>query len=230
MQCLVYWLHLEEHTDVFSQGYIGITTQGLPKRFAQHKSLAKSGKGITVGRALRKYDNKVIATELIASDVDTCLMLEFNLRPNSNIAWNYSAGGGSRVDLGHNAESRKKISESLVKSFKLNPRSPRKNSEETKAKMSLSAKGRMPSQKTLDGWQNFSKGQDSWEKSNADKTFWKRAQEFYEFWSISEKVGLKFLENKFGLVSSKFQVIVKKFKSDWIPENDPKWVVWASAN
>lgn len=77
---VVYWVHLPEHTDMFSQGYIGVTPN-LKKRIREHKHKFKD-----------LWDRIVIKTVLIA-DLAYCYMIESKLRPTKNIGWNKAIGG-----------------------------------------------------------------------------------------------------------------------------------------
>ena len=47
----VYWIHHPEHTDMFSQGYIGIS-EDTKRRFRDHQ---KKNKSIHIKRAIEKY-------------------------------------------------------------------------------------------------------------------------------------------------------------------------------
>lgn len=89
----VYWIHLPEHIDVATQGYVGIATNFKQRMFA-HKSCAKTGKEQTLYKAIRKYgwDNLVKEIILISND-DYCLEIEKKLRPTERIGWNISCGG-----------------------------------------------------------------------------------------------------------------------------------------
>jgi hypothetical protein len=76
----LYWLRLAEHTDVFTQGYVGVA-QDLQKRLRSHKHRFKS------------IWDSVIATPLVVASDDYCFDLEKKLRPVRRIGWNKSPGG-----------------------------------------------------------------------------------------------------------------------------------------
>ena len=87
----VYWLRLPEHTDMFSQGYIGITNN-IKRRWYKHKSLTQNAH---LKNAINKYgwDNLVKEIILIADNA-YCLSIEKLLRPSKDMGWNIVEGGG----------------------------------------------------------------------------------------------------------------------------------------
>lgn len=93
----VYWIHLEEHTDPETQGYIGVT--GNPeKRFREHikESKKDSPKNIHLARAMNKHSVKT--TLLFQGTKVACYEMEFNLRTKRNIGWNIQKGGKIHTD------------------------------------------------------------------------------------------------------------------------------------
>lgn len=86
----LYWIHRASHTDIKTQGYVGISKNPV-QRFKEHKSL-KTGKHLK--NALEKYDDilyDVIETFLT---LEECLHKEIELRPREHIGWNMCIGGG----------------------------------------------------------------------------------------------------------------------------------------
>lgn len=109
--CDVYWIHLEEHTDITKEGYIGISIN-VKVRWLKHKNEAKKGNGYIIGAAIRKYGSKCIFTKLLTSTLSYCLNVEKQLRP-FDIGWNATKGGGSTPDCtgnSHSEETKRKIS------------------------------------------------------------------------------------------------------------------------
>ena len=53
----VYWIRLPEHTDVFSQGYVGVTTKTSAARFLEHVSASrwKQKKKLKISNAICKH-------------------------------------------------------------------------------------------------------------------------------------------------------------------------------
>lgn len=90
--CVVYWIHRKIHTDMFTQGYIGITKKRANRRWAEHK---RGGHCIALIRALSKHDDIVFDIIVVAKTRDYCEQLEKALRPNKRIGWNINKGGDS---------------------------------------------------------------------------------------------------------------------------------------
>jgi group I intron endonuclease len=88
----VYWIHHKDHTDMFSQGYIGVS-QDAKKRWEQH---FKRSENTYLRNAINKYgwDNLVKEIVLIG-DKDYCFDIEKKLRPFVSIGWNIVEGGGN---------------------------------------------------------------------------------------------------------------------------------------
>ena len=114
----VYWIHLPEHTDILTQGYVGLTKQGTKKRFWSHKNSAKDPRSShkIISKAFNKYGDKIIATTLVVCDKDYAKFFENKLRPTDFIGWNMNAGGyipsiKSPEVLKASAEKRKKTME-----------------------------------------------------------------------------------------------------------------------
>lgn len=93
MTYCVYWIREKSHTDITSQGYIGVSGQ-VEERFKSHKKMW-SGTNIHLKNAIKKYgwDNLEKEVLLIAKK-DYCLEIEKKLRPFDKIGWNLTIGGG----------------------------------------------------------------------------------------------------------------------------------------
>lgn len=91
MSSVVYWIHLEEHTDMFSQGYIGVS-KDTAKRFEEHKNRPCNAH---LKNAIKKYGwDKLIKTIVLIADEAYCLLMETKLRAEDKIGWNVIKGGG----------------------------------------------------------------------------------------------------------------------------------------
>jgi hypothetical protein len=91
MASVVYWIAHKSHTDMFSQGYIGVSNNHT-KRWYTHSWKTEN---VHFFNAIKKYgwdnlDKKIV---LIAED-GYCLDIEKKLRPSKNIGWNIAMGGG----------------------------------------------------------------------------------------------------------------------------------------
>jgi predicted GIY-YIG superfamily endonuclease len=116
--CSVYWVHHPDHSDMLTQGYIGVS-KNVKTRFSSHKN---SPSNEHLKRAIKKYGwDTLVKKVLLIADEAYCLMIEAKLRATDQIGWNVAVGGGMPPSA-------------LGKVF--GPMS-----EETKAKVSASKKG-----------------------------------------------------------------------------------------
>lgn len=111
----VYWIHHPEHTDMFSQGYIGVSKDAI-KRCKHH---GKQPGNIHLANAIKKYGWDTLIKEVILiADNAYCLMIEQKLRSVDALGWNIIKGGGmpplNRWNLGKHLseETKAKISKS----------------------------------------------------------------------------------------------------------------------
>jgi len=90
---VVYWIHLPEHVDMFTQGYVGVCCKSAQHRFQQHCNAARANSQNIVHRAIRKYGDSILIDTLIESSNEYCYKVENKLRPNINVGWNMAIGG-----------------------------------------------------------------------------------------------------------------------------------------
>ena len=87
----VYWIHRPEHTDMFTQGYIGVS-QDVSARFEQHR---KKTQNPHLTRSIQKYGwDNLIKQILLVGKKQYCLDIEKKLRSFKNTGWNLVIGGG----------------------------------------------------------------------------------------------------------------------------------------
>lgn len=91
MSSVVYWIAHKDHTDMFSQGYIGVSKK-YESRWKYH---SKNPENAHLRHAIQKYgwDNLQKKVVLIAES-DYCFDIEAKLRPSDKMGWNIVAGGG----------------------------------------------------------------------------------------------------------------------------------------
>ena len=176
MPLSVYWIHHKDHTDMFSQGYVGVSVNAA-MRFGQH---LKRTQNAHLKNAIAKYGwENLVKQQILIADKDYCLKIEKQLRPTNNVGWNIVAGGGlpplskKGVNAGRpswnkgkksSLETRQKLSIIAKEQMKdpvrreinrlnrLGMESPMKglkHSAETRLKMSLSKKGKPSKRKGI---------------------------------------------------------------------------------
>lgn len=131
MSATVYWIKKPAHTDIFTEGYVGISNNP-DRRFREHRY----GQSI-VAKAIRA-DEGVEMVNLATMDLSSALDMEKKLRPTSRIGWNQVEGGGlppSRKGTIATLETRKKQSEALKGRVK---------AAEHMAKIKIATKGKQP--------------------------------------------------------------------------------------
>ena len=93
MSFAVYWIREQSHTDLMTQGYIGVSGD-VKKRFASHKGMW-SGTNNYLKNAIKKHGwDNLVKSVLLISTKEYCLDIERKLRPADKIGWNLTIGGG----------------------------------------------------------------------------------------------------------------------------------------
>jgi group I intron endonuclease len=108
----VYWIRHNKHSDVLTEGYIGITNN-LNNRLRYHKERNTNKK---LRNAISKYQDEIIVDVLYEYDTeDEALQKEEELRPKEFIGWNLAPGGGKPPRIKDYPEAIDKIRESVKK-------------------------------------------------------------------------------------------------------------------
>lgn len=234
----VYWLHLAEHTDPKTQGYIGITSGTVEDRFASHVRKAKRGGHLHVHRAIRKYGDTITVTALHEDDVELCELIEWAYRSDYNTGWNHNVGGcPSGVGVRRSEDTRKKMSsarrgEKHHQFGKPLPEETRRKmseshkgkvvSESSRKKLSASLRGRKFSEAHRHSISTAAKGKMPWENPTANKEVWALAEFIYD--SYLKGLSDSALANAFRLKHNKIAAMQRKFKSGWNPLEDEAWL------
>ena len=85
----VYWIHLSEHTDILTQGYVGVSVSPT-RRLKEHKN---STDNKYLYRVLNKYPDLIMQSIVFEGGATECYQYEEHLRPQKNIGWNNNKGG-----------------------------------------------------------------------------------------------------------------------------------------
>jgi len=145
----VYWIHLDNHTDYYNEGYIGVSTDH-EKRFKDHIYLLENDRheNVHLTRAYKKYDKALVKSILFEGSENECYAYEFKLRSNKNIGWNIAEGGSAPPKMFNNTWNlNRKLTEEHKK--KLSEKSHFKNynkSDEHRKIASITMKGKPKSE------------------------------------------------------------------------------------
>jgi hypothetical protein len=85
----VYWIKTSEMTDVYTQGYVGMTKRSIKYRLGQHYHSKRPIGSIL--RGLPKEEVQIV--ELYRGYKEVALEKEYMYRPTRYIGWNIQAGG-----------------------------------------------------------------------------------------------------------------------------------------
>jgi hypothetical protein len=132
----VYWIHLPEHKDISSEGYVGVTSYSLEFRFDRHLNNTMNERKVCyrLEESLRVYGRHgVIVQKTLEGSAEYCLAVEAKLRPSPNIGWNLCMGGRkTSLGLRRSEATKAKINAAKV---------GRPRSFETRAKLSIRLMG-----------------------------------------------------------------------------------------
>jgi len=121
----LYWIHLPEHTNPFTEGYVGVTSRTIEKRLQEH-------------HRERDLPDGCVITQITTGDKSFILEMENTFRPEPDIGWNRRSGGHHGTQ--HNDETKQRWSE--VRKGKTSHRKGGTLSEEHRKKISATMKGR----------------------------------------------------------------------------------------
>lgn len=204
-ECHVYWLHLESHTDITAEGYIGITTIGVEERYKRHLSAARGGvRKSRINNCINGYGDKIRVTTLLVSTQEYCQAIELKLRPAEKIGWNLCVGGsGTRAGA-----------------F---------NTPEHIAKASASNRGKVRSPSTVE--QNRAKGlaqftfKSPWHHPYSNKCAWANAHAIYKM-CTEEGAGRRTLSRLLNIPVDSVSKVTVKIKAGWNPTTDSDYIAW----
>lgn len=220
----VYWLRLPEHTDMFSEGYIGITSKTTKERFRTHLKEAnrKDRKKYRIHNALAKYKDVVIVETLVICDDDYAIDLEAKLRPTPKIGCNTVVGGQNvkllrdiKETLNHSEDSKKKMSE-VHKDLWMD------NSDRLAKRLS----GRKSLPRPTDSNGNPTSFWNEKYNRLRYEPKWADADKFYDYFS-SNVASVPSLVKEFNLLTEdRYWVtkMVRYFLGGWNPSQDTLWL------
>jgi len=217
----VYWIHLPEHTDMFTEGYIGVTRNTAKARYDQHCRAvnSKKGRGSIISRAIVKYGkNGLIAETIVICDIGYAADLESKLRPKDGIGWNIVKGGGLPPI---NKRAGKKMPEGFGETIS-KALLGRKDSEQTKRNKSLAQMGRKHSEESKNKMRASKSLISPWLRSGVKVEIWRDAEIY--FYNFKNGLSVYHCEKKFNLWKGALEGIYKHFKNGWNPFEDQLWL------
>lgn len=92
--CWLYWIRRKSHTDILTEGYIGISINPH-ERFTEHRRCLRkdAGKNYRTDFKNAYEEDDLIYELLLKSTQEYCMAIERKLRPSWCIGWNIAAGG-----------------------------------------------------------------------------------------------------------------------------------------
>jgi len=92
-EATIYWIHLTTHTDIATQGFIGVSTNYL-KRYKVHRnaSIKNTHTNQQLATAFNTHTDIVVDVFMMGTK-SFCHQIEAKLRPTTNIGWNVAPGG-----------------------------------------------------------------------------------------------------------------------------------------
>jgi len=150
MTTQVYWICAPHHTDMTSDGYIGVSKNAKNRWLYGHNWAHRKSRhdNPRLANAISKYGwDNLIKKVLVIADENYCYELERKLRPEDNIGWNLTTGGGKPPIAKFRGEDYKSPLKGVPRPTPwliggTPPNKGKKASDEAKAKMSIAGKGR----------------------------------------------------------------------------------------
>lgn len=92
---IVYWIREKQHTDIYTEGYVGITKKTLKERVREHKK--NKGNSVVAGK-LRGNKDLIWSVVHETETLEEALTLEAHYRPTQFVGWNLQKGGEIGVE------------------------------------------------------------------------------------------------------------------------------------
>lgn len=222
----VYWIHLPEHTDMFTEGYIGITSKTAEERLKSHikESKRKDRKKYRIHNAIAKYKESLILETLVICEDDYAIELEAKLRPIPRTGWNTVAGGQNvkllrdiKESLTHTEESKTLMSKVQSDCWAFN----------REARLSVIAKLRKPTLPPVDSEGNQTRFWVGKYAFSVDRMYWKYADILRDVYEKNTSCSSVELMDHLSVDKKKkqwFQRLLRYFDGGWIPSKDPLWI------
>lgn len=197
----VYWIRLKEHTDIFTQGYVGITTKTVDERFTRHRENANCVNGVKtiLHKAFLKYGSHNLIVECIVEcSKEYASWFESVLRPKRYIGWNIATGGEAPMNM---------------QGFK--------HSDETKLIMRELKLGKKQSREHVEKIRATNLRKNPWDRPSAKKDTWKDGDLYYLAWLSCKSH--QTVAKKFRLTVGTLNSVFANFDKSYNPFLDKNW-------
>lgn len=218
----LYWIHLPEHTNIFTEGYIGVTTLGTSERFNHHKrqSTKKASKTV-ITSAIRKYGDRLIADCLCIGEESYIYDLEYKLRPTKAIGWNLAVGGEKpfRPEKGTKPSQKTLDARKALMTPEYRAFLSKRNKE-----MGIGfQKGYVRDESTIQKQKQTIADKGSWSHPKAiNNPAWALADQMWNMYDAGQTPST--IYKSLGLTWNNVKAILALFKSGWIPLEDDLWL------
>lgn len=244
----LYWLRHEDHQDMTSEGYVGITGKSLRERMNQHSICAEEGIEYPVYNAIRKYGDKIIVDVICIGDEEYILSLEESLRKYPHIGWNIDSGGSGinsevmkkmwaseKGDLWRE-EKRQRYKEdpSLVDALHKGAREFIRNGGKEILRQRTAEQWEDPEKRALREKANKRAGKSktdhynkvgNWLSSKTNHYVWENAKTLYDLYIEDQSISRGKFAKKTGYTVNEIDCIHRKyFQKGWNPYEDEKWI------
>lgn len=244
----LYWLRHKNHTNIKTQGYIGITGKSLRERMNQHAISSEDGVDYPVYNAIRKHKDDIIVDVLAIGDEDYILGLEESLRPDIYIGWNIDVGGSGtnsktmkyiwstyKGDIWRQEKiERHKNNPELVKNLHKGAQEFRENGGIEILRERTSEQWKDPNKRKFREAANRRAGKSktehykkvgNWLSSKTNHYVWENAKTLYDVFMEDPNVSRGKFAKKTGYTQNEIDCIHRKyFKKGWNPYEDEKWL------
>ena len=215
----VYWIRLPEHTDILTEGYIGVTSKSPEERFKGHLKdcKRKDRNPYRIQNVLRKYKDVIVVETLLIADLQYCYDVEQKLRPLKKIGWNTAAGGRDALLL--KDRGAKHTEESKAKMRAVQKETWQRDDIKT-LKIGKILDRRVP--KPIDLAFEFKRF-----KRGRKPHLWEKAQIIYEMYISTPLITSKDICKALNFEDNNDQWVcrlIRAFMAGFIPEEDPIWV------
>lgn len=248
----VYWIHLKEHTDILTEGYVGITSRTVEKRAGQHRLAGRSSRAVYgIAKIFKDYGDLLIFDTICECSIEYAGELENKLRPFERIGWNLAAGGNTvsmteegrkRVSLAmkgvpkpqhvldamNNARLAKPVSDESRRKWSAWA-TGRVNSPETRLKISQGRKGKSPPRarsSTEAAIATFT-SKHPLDLPNQNKTVWLLCDLYYEYYLKGHSRYVA--SQRVGGSKGSLVAMWKRFALGFNPLIDERWLEWKAS-